>query len=191
MRLDKYLKVSRLIKRRTVANEACDAGRVLINDRPAKASADPVRQQSCQSGSAECTGDCEERRGSGTVSLFVEQKGQSGISLLRGHRGTAKEITCEVGSLHIMYQYIVWRDFYMEEKKEVTHSLHLEQRGHGLVTGVTEMKSFDEENIFMETSQGTLAIRGSSLHVCRLELEKGEAEIEGKVDSLILKRLFQ
>ena len=73
----------------------------------------------------------------------------------------------------------------MEEKKEVTHSLHLEQRGHGLVTGVTEMKSFDEENIFMETSQGTLAIRGSSLHVCRLELEKGEAEIEGKVDSLI------
>ncbi len=39
MRLDKYLKVSRLIKRRTVANEACDAGRVLINDKVAKASA--------------------------------------------------------------------------------------------------------------------------------------------------------
>lgn len=38
MRLDKFLKVSRLIKRRTVANEACDAGRVLVNDRPAKAS---------------------------------------------------------------------------------------------------------------------------------------------------------
>jgi ribosomal 50S subunit-recycling heat shock protein len=40
MRLDKYLKVSRLIKRRTVANEACDAGRVFLNDRPAKASAE-------------------------------------------------------------------------------------------------------------------------------------------------------
>lgn len=39
MRLDKYLKVSRLIKRRTVANEACDSGRVLINGKPAKASA--------------------------------------------------------------------------------------------------------------------------------------------------------
>ena len=39
MRLDKYLKVSRLIKRRTVASEACDAGRVFINDKPAKASA--------------------------------------------------------------------------------------------------------------------------------------------------------
>ena len=39
MRLDKFLKVSRLIKRRTVANEACDAGRVMINEKPAKASA--------------------------------------------------------------------------------------------------------------------------------------------------------
>ena len=38
MRLDKYLKVSRLIKRRTIANEACDAGRVLVNDKPVKAS---------------------------------------------------------------------------------------------------------------------------------------------------------
>ena len=38
MRLDKFLKVSRLIKRRTVANEACDAGRVTVNGRPAKAS---------------------------------------------------------------------------------------------------------------------------------------------------------
>lgn len=40
MRLDKFLKVSRLIKRRTVANEACDAARVTVNGRPAKASYD-------------------------------------------------------------------------------------------------------------------------------------------------------
>ena len=40
MRLDKFLKVSRLIKRRSVANEACDAGRVLVNDKAAKASYD-------------------------------------------------------------------------------------------------------------------------------------------------------
>jgi ribosomal 50S subunit-recycling heat shock protein len=39
MRLDKFLKVSRLIKRRTIANEACDAGRVSLNGKPAKASA--------------------------------------------------------------------------------------------------------------------------------------------------------
>lgn len=40
MRLDKYLKVSRLIKRRTVANEACDAGKVTVNGREARASYD-------------------------------------------------------------------------------------------------------------------------------------------------------
>ncbi len=40
MRLDKYLKVSRLIKRRTVANEACDAGRVFLNGKQARASAE-------------------------------------------------------------------------------------------------------------------------------------------------------
>ena len=40
MRLDKYLKVSRLIKRRTIANEACDAGRVFVNDKVVKASYD-------------------------------------------------------------------------------------------------------------------------------------------------------
>ncbi|MCL2855717.1 MAG: RNA-binding S4 domain-containing protein [Defluviitaleaceae bacterium] len=38
MRLDKYLKISRLIKRRTLANEACDGGRVSVNDKVAKAS---------------------------------------------------------------------------------------------------------------------------------------------------------
>lgn len=40
MRIDKFLKVSRIIKRRTVANEACDAGRVIVNGRPVKAGYD-------------------------------------------------------------------------------------------------------------------------------------------------------
>ena len=40
MRLDKYLKVTRLIKRRTVANEACDGGRIVVNGKPARASYD-------------------------------------------------------------------------------------------------------------------------------------------------------
>ena len=40
MRLNKYLKISRMIKRRTVANEACDAGRVFVNGKPARASYD-------------------------------------------------------------------------------------------------------------------------------------------------------
>ena len=40
MRIDKYLKISRIIKRRTIAQEACDSGRVMINDKVAKASTD-------------------------------------------------------------------------------------------------------------------------------------------------------
>lgn len=40
MRIDKFLKVSRIIKRRTVANDACDAGRVIVNGRPVKAGYD-------------------------------------------------------------------------------------------------------------------------------------------------------
>ena len=43
MRLDKYLKVSSLIKRRTIANEACDVGRVTVNGKTAKASADVAK----------------------------------------------------------------------------------------------------------------------------------------------------
>lgn len=42
MRLDKYLKVSRIIKRRAIANEACDSGRVMVNDKQAKASYEVV-----------------------------------------------------------------------------------------------------------------------------------------------------
>lgn len=57
MRLDKYLKVSRLIKRRTVANEACDAGRVMINGKVAKASAEvkPGDKLTIQFGTREVT----------------------------------------------------------------------------------------------------------------------------------------
>lgn len=90
----------------------------------------------------------------------------------------------------------------MEEEKAVLHSLHLDQRRQGVITGVREMISFDETNIRMETSQGMLNINGKNLHVCRLELEKGEAQIEGNIDSLVytqgkqgkeslLKRMFR
>ncbi|MBQ1284255.1 MAG: RNA-binding S4 domain-containing protein [Clostridia bacterium] len=62
MRLDKYLKVSRLIKRRTVANEACDAGRVSVNGKPTRASYD-VKQ-----------GDVIEMKlGARTVTVKVEK----------------------------------------------------------------------------------------------------------------------
>ena len=81
MRLDKYLKVSRLIKRRTVANEACDAGRILVNDKVAKASTkikvgdviDTVWQSQHQGGSAEHRRDIQQGSGKRIISKFMTQ----------------------------------------------------------------------------------------------------------------------
>ena len=78
MRLDKYLKVSRLIKRRTVANEACDSGRVLINDKPAKASANVKEGDilTISFGNKEVKVevlDVQERRSQGAVPLSVRK----------------------------------------------------------------------------------------------------------------------
>ena len=69
----------------------------------------------------------------------------------------------------------------MEEKKILsTHSLMLENRQNGRITGVKDIKSFDEKEILLFTQ----VIKGEQLHVKQLDLEKGEVDLEGKVDSL-------
>lgn len=73
----------------------------------------------------------------------------------------------------------------MEEKKILsTHSLMLENRQNGRITGVKDLKSFDEKEILLFTQAGKLVINGEQLHVKQLDLEKGEVDLEGKVDSL-------
>ncbi|MDD6202392.1 MAG: sporulation protein YabP [Lachnospiraceae bacterium] len=52
------------------------------------------------------------------------------------------------------------------------------------LSGVADVLSFDLNEILLETDQGMLMIRGTQLHVTRLSLEKGEVDIEGKVDSM-------
>ena len=64
------------------------------------------------------------------------------------------------------------------------HRLGMEQRRDCKLTGVVEVLSFDENTILMETVDGMLTIKGSNLHVSRLNLEKGEADVDGRVDSL-------
>ena len=74
----------------------------------------------------------------------------------------------------------------MEEKKILsTHSLMLENRQNGRITGVKDIKSFDEKEILLFTQAGKLVIKGEQLHVKGLDLEKGKAGIEGKINSLI------
>ncbi len=68
--------------------------------------------------------------------------------------------------------------------KQRTHKFMLTNRRTCLVSGVCDVLSFDLSEILLETDQGMLMIKGSDLHVNRLTLEKGEVDIEGKIDSL-------
>lgn len=73
----------------------------------------------------------------------------------------------------------------MEEKQYAkAHRLSLNNRRTGTVSGVTDVISFDISEILLETEQGMLTIRGTDLHVNRLTLEKGEVDIEGRIDAL-------
>ncbi len=73
----------------------------------------------------------------------------------------------------------------MEEKQySKAHKLILSNRRTGTVTGVSDVISFDISEVLLETEQGMLMIKGADLHVNRLTLEKGEIDIEGRIDSL-------
>ena len=68
--------------------------------------------------------------------------------------------------------------------KQRAHKLMLTNRRTCMVSGVSDVLSFDLAEILLETDQGMLMIKGSDLHVNRLTLEKGEVDVEGKIDSL-------
>lgn len=73
----------------------------------------------------------------------------------------------------------------MEEKQySKAHKLMLSNRRTGTVTGVSDVISFDITEVLLETEQGMLMIKGADLHVNRLTLEKGEIDIEGRIDYL-------
>lgn len=73
----------------------------------------------------------------------------------------------------------------MEEARgSVSHSLTLQNRTHGKITGVQDVHSFNENEILLLSEAGKILIRGEQLHVKSLDLEKGEAELEGKVSSI-------
>lgn len=74
----------------------------------------------------------------------------------------------------------------MDEKQIVrAHKVTMSGRKTGTISGVSDVLSFDENEVVLETDLGTLQIKGKELHVNRLTLEKGEVDIEGKIDSLI------
>ncbi|BCK01672.1 sporulation protein YabP [Anaerocolumna chitinilytica] len=74
----------------------------------------------------------------------------------------------------------------MEEKQVIqkSHKVSLNARSQAMITGVKDVLSFDAGEVLLETEQGILMIRGNELHVNRLTLEKGEVDVDGKIDSL-------
>lgn len=74
----------------------------------------------------------------------------------------------------------------MEEKiNRRSHKLEFSNRERGSISGIQDVVSFDENQIVLDTDLGLMTIKGKELHVSRLTLEKGEVDIEGKLDSLM------
>ena len=63
------------------------------------------------------------------------------------------------------------------------HKVTMTNRRSCLINGVNDVLSFDIHEILLETEQGMLMIKGDELHVSRLTLEKGEVDIDGRIDS--------
>ncbi len=74
----------------------------------------------------------------------------------------------------------------MEEgwENKAPHSLSLDGRGRLLVSGVTEVMSFNEQEVLMGTTRGTLAVRGEDLHMEKLSVDSGDVVVTGSVDAL-------
>lgn len=73
----------------------------------------------------------------------------------------------------------------MEETKVPgkSHKIIVTNRKHGSLTGVLDVISFDVAEVLLETEEGMLHVKGKDLHVNRLNLEKGEVELEGLIES--------
>jgi len=74
----------------------------------------------------------------------------------------------------------------MDEKIKTakSHKMMMDNRRKVEITGVNDVISFDLNTILLETDYGMITIKGSNLHVNRLSVEKGEVDVEGKLDGL-------
>lgn len=78
----------------------------------------------------------------------------------------------------------------IEDRQPIkTHKFSIMNRSFGVITGVKDVVSFDLNEILLDTEQGLLMIKGMNLHVKKLLVEKGEVEIDGKVDSFLYSEL--
>ena len=189
MRLDKYLKVSRIIKRRTVANEACDAGRVLVNGKVARASYD-VKQGDVlelQLGSRNIKAEVV------SVNEYARKEEAGEMYRVLSDEPAAPRACRFVPHMPASLRIEIDKRNAMggigmtEEKKIVgktPHSVILENRKAFTATGVSNVDSFDEQTIVAYTDLGELVVKGKNLHINKLNVETGELTLDGEISSL-------
>ncbi len=70
------------------------------------------------------------------------------------------------------------------KKRGISHNISIENRNKIMITGVTDVLSFDEDGVIANTEMGILIIKGSDMHVGKLNVDDGSLSIEGEVFSL-------
>ncbi len=70
-----------------------------------------------------------------------------------------------------------------ENTHKGVHKVYINARKTAVLSGVRDVLSFDAREVYLETEQGILLIKGDELHVNRLSLEKGEVDVDGRIDS--------
>ena len=72
---------------------------------------------------------------------------------------------------------------YEDRRTTGVHKVYLNARKTAVMSGIRDVLSFDAKEVYLETEQGVLLIKGDELHVNRLSLEKGEVDVDGRIDS--------
>lgn len=73
-------------------------------------------------------------------------------------------------------------------RKELHHSLQMEERRHAVITGVTDVCSFHETEIVLKMNTGAMILSGENLHIGKLLLDDGKLDVEGQIDSILYEK---
>ena len=177
MRLDKYLKITRLIKRRTIANEACDAGKILINGKVARASYDVKIGDKIEINLGAKKLAVEVL----AVAEYVRKDDAPNMYKVVNYTNITKN------NLIIIFINIITGGINMiEEKKDVklSHNLILKERKSLNISGVLDVDSFDDNAVVAYRDLGEVTIKGSKLHIKKINVDSGDLELDGEVYSL-------
>jgi len=73
-------------------------------------------------------------------------------------------------------------------RKEMHHSLQMDERRHAVITGVTDVCSFHETEIVLKMNTGAMILNGENLHIGKLLLDDGKLDVEGQIDSILYEK---